>query len=240
MTDTTQGSATTRPANGAQPGRQYRVYIVDDHPIVRLGLRQMLEQEVDLTVCGEAGDAYVALADIPALKPDVVLVDISIESVNGIELTKAIRLFDQELPILVLSMHDETLYAERALRAGANGYIMKQEAADRVVRALRSVLRGELYVSENISSRMLRDFLDGNRARQRSRSDGVETLSDRELEIFELVGRGKSARDIADMLGLSVKTVETHRGHIKTKLKLRNASELIHHAVNWVQAERIH
>ncbi len=212
-----------------------RVLIVDDHPIVRHGLQQMLNQEHDLIVCGEAGSAAEALEKIEELKPDVTIVDISLETLNGIELTKAIRSTNQELPVLVLSMHDESLYAERALRAGANGYVMKQEVAETVVKAVRTVVRGDLYVSEAIASRMLRDFLDGKRGR-RGRV-GLENLSDRELEVFELIGRGKPARAIAEMLHLSVKTVETHRGHIKRKLKLRNAAELMQHAVNWVQSE---
>ncbi len=216
---------------GSSPKK--RVLIVDDHPIVRHGLQQMLTQEDDLMVCGEAGSANEALEKIGELGPDVVIVDISLETSNGIELTKSIRSTNQELPVLVLSMHDETLYAERALRAGANGYVMKQEAAETVVKAVRTVLHGELYVSETIASRMLRDFLNGKRGR--GGRYGIDNLSDRELEIFELVGRGKAAREIAEMLHLSVKTVETHRGHIRHKLKLRNASELMRHAVNWVQ-----
>lgn len=212
-----------------------RVLIVDDHPIVRHGLRQVLNQDDDLVVCGEAGNAAEALEKIAELKPDVVIVDISLETSNGIELTKSIRSTDQELPVLMLSMHDESLYAERALRAGANGYVMKQEAAETVVKAVRTVVQGDLYVSDAIASRMLRDFLDGKRGRHGR--FGIQNLSDRELEIFELIGRGKPAREIADMLHLSVKTVETHRGHIKRKLKLRNAAELMQHAVNWVQIE---
>jgi DNA-binding NarL/FixJ family response regulator len=212
-----------------------RVLIVDDHPIVRHGLQQMLNQEADLIVCGEAGSAAEALEKINELKPDVAIVDISLETSNGIELTKSICGTDQELPVLVLSMHDESLYAERALRAGANGYVMKQEVAETVVKAVRTVVQGDLYVSEAIASRMLRDFLEGKRG-GRGRV-GLENLSDRELEVFELIGRGKPARAIAEMLHLSVKTVETHRGHIKRKLKLRNAAELMQHAVNWVQSE---
>ncbi len=212
-----------------------RVFIVDDHPIVRHGLRQMLSQEDGLLVCGEASNSAEALETFPECKPDLIMVDISLETSNGIELTKTIRQTDNDVAILMLSMHDESLYAERALRAGANGYVMKQEAAETVIKAVRTVLRGDLYVSETIASRMLRDYLDGGKSRAILGDYGVSQLSNRELEVFELIGRGRTAAEIAVLLKLSVKTVETHRGHIKRKLQLRNAAELMQHAVNWVQ-----
>jgi len=231
MTAMDQDNVSTSTQNSEGCGR---VFIVDDHPIVRHGLRQMLNQEEGLFVCGEASNTAEALERLPESAPDVIMVDISLETSNGIELTKMIRQSDSQVGILVLSMHDESLYAERALRAGANGYVMKQEAASTVVKAVRTVLKGELYVSEMIASRMLRDFLD-NKGSAKARY-GVDQLSDRELEVFELMGRGKTAAEIAELLKLSVKTVETHRGHIKQKLKLRNAAELMQHAVNWVQS----
>lgn len=231
---------TAKQVNGVAPvsageSKTGRVFIVDDHPIVRHGLRQMLNQEDGLLVCGEASNAAEAIARISETKPDVIMVDISLETSNGIELTKTIRQSDGDVGILVLSMHDECLYAERALRAGANGYVMKQEAASTVVRAVRTVLNGDLYVSEMVASRMLRDFLEGGKSGAKN-PGGVYHLSDRELEVFELIGRGRTAAEIAKLLKLSVKTVETHRGHIKQKLKLRNAAELMQHAVNWVQS----
>jgi DNA-binding NarL/FixJ family response regulator len=212
-----------------------RVLIVDDHPIVRSGLGQLVQQEADLQVCGEASDASEALDEIERKKPDLVLVDISLGGSSGIELTKTIRERYERLPVLVLSMHDESLYAERALRAGAKGYVMKQEAAETVLKAIRKVLGGGLYVSDTIAARMLQEFVEGGSDQARV---GVETLSDRELEVFEMIGRGMPTREIAERLHLSVKTIETHRAHIKQKLNLRNATELLHHAVHWMENEQ--
>jgi DNA-binding NarL/FixJ family response regulator len=216
-----------------QAATQHKVLIVDDHPIVRRGLSQLLDQETEFSVCGEAGSATEALDILDRARPDVVLVDITLEGVSGIELIKTIHQRQPEMPMLVLSMHDENLYAERALRAGAKGYIMKQEASEKVVTAIRTVLRGELYVSQNIASRMLEEFVGG--LGTDNRRFGVDRLSDRELEVFEWLGHGLSTSDIADKLHLSVKTIETYRAHIKDKLKLKNATELVHHAVHWVQ-----
>jgi len=212
---------------------QKKVLLVDDHPIVRHGLGLLIEQEDDLTVCGETESAVETLDSISSLNPDIVLVDISLRGSNGLELTKALKDAHPEIPVLILSMHDESLYAERALRSGARGYIMKQESADTVLLSIRKVLSGSVYLSERLSSKMLREFVDGNKVE--GEKFGIESLSDRELEVFELIGCGHSTRKIADRLGLSVKTIETHRAHVKQKLKLDDATALVHRAFHWVE-----
>lgn len=186
-----------------------------------------------MTVCGETASAGETLNVLAQLTPDIAVIDISLLGTNGIELTKTIRETSPHLPVLILSMHDETLYAERALRAGARGYVMKQEAAETVLNAIRKVIAGEIYISPHLSSRLLQDMVSGNRTEPEK--FGIDTLSDRELEVFELVGRGHSTRAIADRLKLSVKTIETHRAHIKQKLNLNDASELVHRAFHWVE-----
>jgi DNA-binding NarL/FixJ family response regulator len=210
-----------------------RVLLVDDHPIVRHGLGLLIDQEDDLVVCGETESAVETLDNVDDMAPDVVVVDISLRGSNGLELTKVLKDTRPELPILVLSMHDESLYAERALRCGARGYVMKQEAADTVLKAIRKVIGGGIYLSERLSTKMLREFTDGNKVE--GDKFGIESLSDRELEVFELIGRGHSTRVIAERLRLSVKTIETHRAHVKQKLKLNNATELVHRAFHWVE-----
>lgn len=210
-----------------------KILVVDDHPIVRQGLSLLINQEEDLQVCGEAENAHEALNAIESLEPDMAIVDISLEGVNGVELIKNIKARFPGLLILVLSMHDESLYAERALRAGANGYIMKQEANEKVMEAIRQVLAGEIYVSDKLASKMLHQFVAG-----KSTPDGslVQRLSDRELEVFQLIGQGHGTRQIAEELHLSVKTIESYRAHIKDKLKLKNATELVRYAIQWVQS----
>lgn len=211
-----------------------RVYLVDDHPIVRQGLIKLIEQEAGLEVCGEAGSVSEALPAIQEHEPDVVLVDISLEDSNGLELIKTIDDLGLQIPTLVLSMHDESLYAEHALKAGASGYVMKQAAATTLVSAIEKVLDGEIYVSKTMSSQMLKmAFRSGG---EKSRS-GTEALSLRELEVFELIGRGNSTREIAEQLNLSVKTIETYRAHIKDKLHLRSGTELMQKAIHWVENE---
>jgi DNA-binding NarL/FixJ family response regulator len=212
--------------------KRSRILLVDDHPIVRHGLVQLVSQEPDLIVCGDATRSQDVLKAISDLKPDVVVMDISLDAANGIELTKMIHGLHPELPVLMHSMHDETLYAERALKAGAMGYIMKQEAPDTLLKAIRKVLGGERYLSEKMTSEMLTAFATGER--KRDARPGVELLSDRELEVFELVGRGRTTKEIAAKLHLSVKTVETHYARIKEKLALKNATELTHRAIHWV------
>lgn len=211
-----------------------KVLVVDDHPVVRQGLAQLLRQEEDLAYCGGAEDAVEALKAIEKLQPDIAIVDISLRDTSGIELIKDIRIRFPKLPVVVLSMHDESFYAERVLRAGARGYVMKEEAAEKVLVALRKVLAGEIFLSESMSARLLSKFVEG-RTESRFRT---ERLSDRELEVFQLVGQGLGTRHIATNLHLSVKTIEAHRANIKRKLKLRSATELLQHAIQWVQTEK--
>jgi DNA-binding NarL/FixJ family response regulator len=210
-----------------------RIFIVDDHPIVRKGLTQLINQEPELVVCGEAENAESALELLKKVKPDLAIVDISLRGIDGIELTKLIRARFENIPVLVVSMHDESLYAERALRVGARGYIMKQEAIEKMMEAIRKVLRGELYVSERVSANIVKRFVDG-------KAEGVsspeELLSDREMEVFQLIGQGFGTRQIADQLHVSVKTVETYRANVKEKLNLKNATELMKHAVHWIES----
>ena len=223
------------PRTTAKTGRsKYRILVVDDHPIVRQGLALLIDQEPDLMVCGEAEEAESALAAIATTRPDVLLLDISLPGPDGIELLKTIRSTDPALPVLVLSMHDEATYAERALRAGANGYIMKQEATENVLVALRRILRGELYVSERVASTMLRQIASSVGKPGRA---PIARLSDRELEVFRLIGEGHGTRQIAVELHLSVKTVESYQAHIKEKLALQSARDLVQRAIEWKLAE---
>jgi DNA-binding NarL/FixJ family response regulator len=212
-----------------------RVLLVDDHPILRKGLAQMINMEQDMTVCGEAEEAGKAFELVGTLQPDVAVVDISLKTGNGIELVKNIKARYPELPILVLSMHDESLYAERALRAGSLGYIMKEEATEQVLVAIRRVLKGEIFLSEKMKSRMLQQLTTGGR--NKVVVSPIENLTDRELEVFRLIGEGRSTRQIAAELHLSVRTVEAYREYIKSKLNLRNATELVQHAFHYVHHE---
>jgi len=210
-----------------------RIFIVDDHPIVRKGLAQLINQEEDLVICGEADNAETALEALKKVKPDLAIVDISLRGIDGFELTKLIRARFDNIPVLVISMHDESLFAERALRVGARGYIMKQEAIEKMMEAIRKVLRGELYVSERVSANIVKRFVDG---KAEGVSSSEELLSDREMEVFQLIGQGFGTRQIADQLHVSVKTVETYRANIKEKLNLKNATELMKHAVHWIES----
>jgi DNA-binding NarL/FixJ family response regulator len=211
-----------------------RVLLVDDHPIVRQGLGQLINEEPDLSIVGEAEDFQQALAAVDTANPDVAIVDISLKDRSGIELIKEFRAKRPDLPILVLSMHDESLHAERVLRAGAKGYIMKQEATEQVMNAIRRVLRGEVYLSERMSSRMVNRLVAGP---QNVGGSPIERLSDREFEVFQMIGQGVGPSEIAERLGLSVKTVETHRERIKEKLNLASGSELIRYAMQYVMDE---
>ncbi len=211
------------------------VLVVDDHPIVRQGLALLINQEPDLAVCGEAEEMHAALSAIAATNPDILIVDISLSGPDGLELLKHIRARSPHLPVLILSMHDESIYAERALRAGANGYIMKQEATEKVLVALRRILSGEIYVSDKVANSMLQHYVRGSSTSPRS---SVTELTDRELEVFRLIGEGHGTRQIADELHLSVKTVESYQAHIKGKLSLRSARELVQHAVQWNVSEK--
>ncbi len=215
-----------------QPTNKKRVLIVDDHPILRKGLSMMINQEPDLVVCGEAEDAHKAMELIERVKPDMVIVDISLPGVDGVELLKNIRTRFGDLPALVVSMHDESLFAERALRAGARGYIMKQEALDDVLTAIRRVLNGEIFVSSKITTRMLEKLVEAD---VRKGNSPLDLLSDRELTVLRLIGQGLGTRQIADNLHLSVKTIESYRMHLKEKLKLTSGTDLLKYAIQWVQ-----
>jgi DNA-binding NarL/FixJ family response regulator len=207
---------------------KHRIILVDDHPILREGLAQLIGSERDLAVVGQFEEANKAFEAIGTLKPDVAIVDISLKNSSGIELLKNIKVHYPKLLVLVLSMHDESLYGERVLRAGASGYIMKQEATEKVLVALHKVLAGEIYLSEKMSAKLMHQLVGGRTATGGSL---MERLSDRELEVFSLIGEGKGTREIADQLHLSVKTIESHRAHIKEKLNLKNATELVHRAI---------
>jgi DNA-binding NarL/FixJ family response regulator len=211
-----------------------KVLLVDDHPILRQGLARMINQEADLTICGEAEDAAKAFEAAGSLHPDIAVVDISLKGSNGIELIKNLKARYPTLPILVLSMHDESLYAERALRAGSLGYIMKEEASEQVLVAIRKVLTGEIFLSDKMKTRMLQCLANG---RTKVVTSPIEHLTDRELEVFRLIGEGRSTRQIAGQLHLSVRTVEAYREYIKTKLNLKNSTELVQHAFHWVHHE---
>jgi DNA-binding NarL/FixJ family response regulator len=221
--------------NQVAVARKNKVLVVDDHPIVRQGLALLINRESDLMVCGEAEDAQAAVQAVTASKPDILVVDISLNGPDGLDLLKDIRARYPDLPVLILSMHDESIYAERALRAGAQGYIMKQEATEKVLVALRRILSHEIYVSERIANRMLQRYI-GNPT-----TDGpfsIADLTDRELEVFRLIGEGHSTRQIAEELHISVKTVESYQAHIKEKLSLRSARELVQHAIQWSISEK--
>jgi DNA-binding NarL/FixJ family response regulator len=210
--------------------KKCRVLLVDDHPIVRQGLALLIDREPDLCVCGEAESAHSAFHAIATLLPDLVVLDISLSGPDGLDVLKEIRMKTTNLPILILSMHDESIYAERAMRAGANGYIMKQEATEKVLVAIRRILQGEVYLSDRLTSTMLQQYVRGA---SQAKTSPLVNLTDRELEVFRLIGEGHGTRQIADELHLSVKTIESYQAHIKEKLALRNARELVQHAIEW-------
>ena len=206
---------------------KYKIFLIDDHPIVRQGLALFINREPDLMVCGEADGAISALQAIRDSMPDFVVLDISLDGPDGLELLKTLRANYPNLPVLILSMHDESTYAERALRAGANGYIMKQEATEKVLTAIRHILRGEVYLSDRLTKRMLQQFVHGSCFAARS----AREVERPELEVYRLIGEGHGTRQIADELHVSTKTVESYQAHIKEKLSLRNARELVQHAI---------
>ena len=206
-----------------------RIVIIDDHPIVRQGFAQLINQEDDLTVIGEAEDAAGAMDLVEREHPDLALVDLSLKNSNGIELIKNLSRLYSSLLMLVISLHDESVYAERALRAGARGFIMKAEATESVMTAIRQVLRGEIYLSDTMRNHMLKNMAAGSR----SGEDPTQLLSDREFEVFQSIAKGESTREIAARLYLSVKTIETYKSHLKQKLDLRNSTELMQYAVEW-------
>jgi DNA-binding NarL/FixJ family response regulator len=212
--------------------KKHRVFLVDDHPIVRQGLSLLIDHQPDLMVCGMAADTRSAMTDVPGSKPDIVVADLSMPGPDGLELIKSLRALLPGLPVLVLSMHDETLYAERVLKAGARGYVMKHEAETNIINALRRILDGSIYLSPAMTNRLLRKVSDHGNATPPS---GIATLSDRELQIFEMLGHGLRPNKIAKELGIGIKTVETHVGRIRAKLGLRHAHEVLREAVLWLQ-----
>lgn len=209
-----------------------KILIVDDHPLLRKGLSTVINQTSDLAVQGEAEDAKRAMELIEKIKPDLVIVDISLPGVDGVELLNMIKVRFGDLPSLVVSMHDESLFAERALRAGSRGYIMKQEALEKILVAIRRILAGEIFVSDNIATKIIEKLVDGN---PRKTASSLGLLSNREFTVLQLIGQGFQTRQIAEKLNISGKTVESYRSHIKEKLKLSNAKELMKYAVLWVQ-----
>jgi len=214
-----------------KPPERHHILIVDDHPIVRQGLAQLIDQESDLSVCGQAEDAHEAMRAIEELHPDLVVADIALKETSGMELIKDIKARHPNVAVLTLSMHDEAVYAERALRAGAKGYIMKQEATEKVVTAIHRVLAGEVYISEEMAGKMVSRMVGRS---PEAGASPVERLSDRELEVFRLIGEGYGTREMAERLRLSIKTIETYRAHIKDKLGLEDANELLRSAIQWV------
>jgi len=211
-----------------------KILLVDDHAVVRFGIAQLINRQSDFTVCGEEEDASRALTAIATLKPDLVIADISLKDSSGLELMRNIKAQYPRLPVLVVSAHDETVYAEVAFRAGALGYLMKEEALDKIVTAIRRVLSGAIYVSDTLAARMLQQQIRGQ---SNVHESPVKSLSDRELEVFQLIGQWKKTREIAEELHLSVKTIEYYREQIKRKLGLESAAELTQHATAWVQRE---
>ena len=211
-----------------------RILLVDDHAVVRFGIAQLIGREADLMVCGEEEDASKALSAIAKLKPDLVIADISLKDSSGLELMRNIKAQYSGMPVLVVSAHEEGIYAEIAFRAGALGYLMKESALEKVIAAIRRVLSGAIYVSDDLAAKMLQQQVRGQKNIQES---PVKGLSDREMEVFQLIGRWKKTKEIASELHLSIKTIEYYREQIKKKLNLNSASELTHYATAWVQRE---
>ena len=222
-------------AEGMTRTRKKTVFVVDDHPLLRQGLAMLINRESDLMVCGEAEEAPTAMKALAAARPDIVIADISLNGPDGLDLLKNLRILYPDLPVLILSMHDESIYAERALRARANGYIMKQEATEKVLVAVRRILDGEIYLSYRMANKLLQQYMSGQTAETDSR---LTALSDRELEVFRLIGDGLGTRRIAEVLHLSIKTVESYQAHLKEKLSLRTGRELMQHAIQWKLSER--
>ena len=207
-----------------------RIFLVDDHAMFRDGLRQLIDREPDLAVCGDAAEAESALREIRKLKPDLIVVDITLGGASGIDLIKAIKSESEDYPVLVVSMHDESLYAERALRAGAMGYVMKQEPAKTVKIAIRKVLGGDMHLSEKMASSVISKFMRGA---DEVPPSPLERLSDRELEVFQMLGMGKGVREIAEEMNVTIPTVNSFRNRIKEKLQLKSSTEVMLHAIHW-------
>jgi len=232
QTGKSSGAASERPKKGS---RIVRVFIVDDHPVVRQGVGMLVAQQPDMEVCGDAESGPEALQKMMELEPDLAVVDLSLKDSSGMELIKDMQTQCPNVKILVLSMHDETFFAEWVLRAGARGYITKAESTLKVVDGIRTVMKGDVYLSETMSSKMISKLVSGYGEPDKP---SVDSLTDRELEVFELLGNGYGTREIAEKLHRSVKTIETHRERIKEKLQIDTATDLIKHAVQWVQCER--
>lgn len=222
------------PAAAPETVARKRILLVDDHPFMRAGLGALIDRQADMMVCGEAGNPSEAFAQLTRAKPDLVLTDLTMPGRSGLEFIKDLLATAPRLSVLIISMHDEAVYAERALRAGARGYIMKEAGGENLLTAIRQVLRGEVYVSPKMSARILEGLSGG---RPRRSTSPIEKLTDREFEVFQMIGQGKSTRDIAVQLHLSPKTVDVHRGNIKEKLELKDATSLIRHAVRWVETQ---
>ena len=220
-------------ATSAKPSASPRkVLLVDDHPMMRAGLAALIASQADLEVCCEAGSVAEAMAMLPGCAPDLVVTDITMPGRGGLELIKDLKALHPDLPVLVISMHDEMLHAERVLRAGARGYLMKEAGAEKMLEAMRQVLSGQVYVSTKMAAKIF-DIFSG----RRSHNSPIEKLTDREFEVFQLIGQGRTTRDIARQLNISSKTVDVHRGHIKEKLELPDATSLVRHAVRWVETQ---
>ena len=214
-----------------EAAQKFRVVLVEDHPMFREQLAQLINKEPGMTVCGEADNIHDARQLIESKAPDIAIVDLTLKGPSGLELIKDLKAKEIDVPILVLSMHDEALYAERVLKAGARGYITKNEVSKEVMTAICAVLRGEIYLPSRIASRILESVASGRKG-----ENGVTQLTDRELEVFELIGRGRSTREVSDQLHLGVSTVDTYRARIKAKLHLENSSQLCHEAIRWVSS----
>lgn len=214
--------------------KQYKILLVDDHPVVRRGFSEVISRESDMSVSGEAGNAAETFERIAESRPDLVVLDLSLNDVGGLELIKQIQAEYEGIKVLVASMHDDSVYAERALHAGALGYINKTEATDHLIGAIRQVLMGKIYLSQDMTSRILERTRNG----QHNEMSPIESLSDREIEVFQLFGQGLTTKEVADRLGRSVKTVETHRENIKSKLGIESSTQLVHRATLWVNEIR--
>ena len=223
-----------RPEDDEPSGDRLRVLLVDDHPLMRQGMAAIINEEPDLTVCGEAEDSVTALKLIGQIQPDLAIVDITLKDAYGIELVKQLKDRESHIPVLVLSMHDESMYGERAIRAGAKGYLNKQEASKKVITAIRTILGGDIFVSDKMKAAMLQKMAGGHRPEGQAPTD---VLSDRELEVFQLLGQGQTVRQIAEMLFVSPKTVEAHREHIKEKMNFKTSSELLRFAIQFTMKE---
>lgn len=224
------------PASSVEIPKRKRIILVEDHPVTRAGVAALLDQP-DLQVCGQAATVAEGLKLIQELSPDMVITDITLKESSGVELVKQLKTSHPQLPVLIMSMHDESFYAERALRAGARGYVMKQEASEKILEAVRRVMKNELYLSQNMREKMLHGLVHRKQGEQITYS--MDTLSNREMEVFLLLGEGHGTKKIGEMLSLSTKTVDTYRENLKVKLRLEGAAELIRHAVQWCKSEKV-